>query len=134
MKKRIIIIVVIVVLSGLAIFGLIGNDKTSPESSLPIPTIAPFVPGSAEYIAQKEIVKDPQKEFTIVYDPNSDLYIISILNKPFDTIRLLAEQELVKSLKISEQDACKLKVSIGSPHFANPEQTETFTTFSFCPK
>jgi len=131
MKKRLIIIGIVIVL-GLAIYGLIGNDN-SPLKKLTSPSPAPTIADlNTNYIPQQRVIENAQKDYEIVFDPNSNLYIISILGKPFDKIRLQAEQDLIKKLSISKNDACKIKVNIGSPYYANPDQTEIFHTFSFC--
>lgn len=137
MKKKVFIIIGIVILISLAIIGWSSkNSAPAPSAINPSPSTIPATSLAPVSTApQQEFATDSQHSYQIVYDPNYNFYIISILNTPFDTIRLQAEQDLIKKLNISQDQACaKIKVHIGSPYFANPDQTQSYDTFSFCAK
>jgi len=132
MKKKNLIIGGIILLIILAIYGVTGKKNAGLVPNV-TPTPNETIIPKTTFPPQKNIVEDTQKDYSIVYDPNYEMYIISVLNTSFDKIRLLAEQDLLKKLNLSQENACtQLKVSIGSPYYVNPGQKETYDTFSFC--
>lgn len=124
----------------LIVLAIIGWTSKSPTPTTPLsttntePSTTPSIPlANVSTAPQKEFATDNQNSYKIVYDPNYDYYIISVLGTPFDKIRIQAEQALIKKLKLSETAACsQIKVHIGAPYFANPDQNQTYDTFSFC--
>ena len=68
----------------------------------------------------------------LVYHPKDNFFLISILDSPFESARLAAEQQFLQSLEISESEACKLNVSVTTPRFANPEEAGRNYKLSFC--
>lgn len=124
----------------LIVLAIIGWTSKSPTPQTPAlnPTPSPVSTGTVPLAKvstapQKEFATDNQNSYKIVYDPNYDYYIISVLGTPFDKIRIQAEQALIKKLKLPETAACsQIKVHIGAPYFANPDQNQTYDTFSFC--
>lgn len=118
-------------MAGLAILGWL---TTNPPAETPA-TQTPSTPRTdlpEKLPSQQEFIKNPNQGFVIDYDPNYNLYIISILTPEFDKMRSLAEQALVEKLGIPQSRACELNVSISTPHYVNPNQIETYDTFSFC--
>ncbi len=50
-------------------------------------------------------------QFTLSYDPETSEFFIYVVTAPFDANRLKAEKEFLTLLNITENEACKLKVS-----------------------
>jgi hypothetical protein len=70
--------------------------------------------------------------FTILYMPQWNNFLISITASPFNTNRQLAEQDFLDKLQLSKDQACKLAVTVSSPYFANPEVAGQIFPLSFC--
>ena len=70
--------------------------------------------------------------FEIVFVPEYSQFIISVLATPFGIHRSLAEQEFINNLGISQEEACRLNVTVGTPYFANPEVAGIAYGLSFC--
>ncbi len=136
-NKKYLIIAGVFILVILAIVGW-TTKSPNPQGQTPIPSPSPVSAGTiplakVSTAPQREFATDNQNSYKIVYDPNYDYYIISVLGLPFDKIRLQAEKALIKKLNLSETAACaQVKVHIGAPYFANPDQVQTYDTFSFC--
>lgn len=64
-----------------------------------------IVEGSGVYLAETD-------QYGIFYDSNKKQFQISILDQPIEDIRVLAEQQFIKILDITNIDACKLDVSL----------------------
>jgi len=97
-------------------------SESSEPTPIPTPTLT----------LQKQVIRQPQGKFEIHYTEYNQLYIITILDTPFETIRKQAEQALIGQLNISQKDACsKLKVTISAPYFVDPS-AKPQTRFSFC--
>lgn len=135
MKKKVIIGLGITILLVLAIIGWISTPKNQ-SSTLPTlsPSPTPFQTSISTSIASQQDIVPQNNDYAIVYDPVYDSYIINIFSSSFDKVRQIAEQALLKKLNLTENAACsKIKVSIGSPRWANPAQP-SYDTFSFCAK
>ena len=96
-------------------------------------------------ITVKNITKEPVRENTsgdIQFDSTSsyeftyfkpeDRFLISITGSPFERVRLEAEASFVSQLGIDKAAACKLRVSITTPAFANPDEAGNTYSLSFC--
>lgn len=70
--------------------------------------------------------------YTVSYFPDFDSILISITASPFQANRLEAEQDLLRTLSLSAQDACKIDVTITTPNFANPDHAGQVYRLSFC--
>lgn len=73
-----------------------------------------------------------ERGFTITFFPSNQEYVISITGSPFEDIRAQAETLFLQKLLISRAQACVLKVSINTPHFANPDFSGKVLPLSFC--
>ena len=133
------------------------SETTEPQKTIQ-PTASPFLPKDLEtkidqespkikisgvevnnfYKEATEIKKDgfakfiDKKDYQIMYIPVDNSFLISILSSPFDEIRTEAEKALLDKLKISQQEACYLKVNITTPSYANPEYAGKNYGLSFC--
>ncbi|MBI2573951.1 MAG: hypothetical protein HYV78_00965 [Candidatus Wildermuthbacteria bacterium] len=72
--------------------------------------------------------------YSIVYQKKFDLFIISITGTPFAQIKEQAEQDFLALTESSPQTACRLKVKISTPLYANPEFAGKNFPLSFCGK
>lgn len=73
-----------------------------------------------------------QNYYHVFYFAPDQLFTISIQRSPFDEMREIAEQEFLKSLDVSEENACKLNVQITTPLYANPGKAGQSYRLSFC--
>lgn len=71
-------------------------------------------------------------KYQLVYLQNFNQFIVSILSSPFETIKKEAEIEFLHRLGITENEACKLNVSVTTPYFANPDYSGKNWPLSFC--
>jgi hypothetical protein len=72
------------------------------------------------------------RDYQIIYYPYDEGFLIPILNRPFNDYRVLAEEDFVRALSISKQDACKLKLGITTPFSINPEEAGINWPLSWC--
>lgn len=72
------------------------------------------------------------RTYQLFYYPESQAFLISILSSPFESVRRQAEEAFVGQLDISQQDACRLKVNVTTPSFANPQEAGKIYPLSFC--
>ncbi|MDP2676685.1 MAG: hypothetical protein Q8O83_03300 [bacterium] len=70
-------------------------------------------------------------DFGILYLRKNNSFLISIRTKPIDAARQEAEQEFLRLLGISRNEACNLLISVGAPGVIDPLQKEY--GLSFCP-
>lgn len=73
-------------------------------------------------------------EYQILYMEEFNTFLISILSSPFQKYRFEAESELLNSLGITEEKACKINAEISTPYYANPVESGATYTLSFCDK
>lgn len=138
--------------TGQDINGLPPQFTGSPNPALlePPPTPAPLVipPGDSLtidgvqvnnfYAASRSVDSERTLEltndvnFSILYYPRDESFLVTITNSPFENYRQQAESVLLTLLGVSETEACRLTVSIGTPAFANPEQAGKNYPLSFC--
>lgn len=70
--------------------------------------------------------------YHLVFSPEFNQYLISVLGSPFEKYRQEAENELMNVLQIDTKTACQLKIVITTPFFANPDESGRFYKLSFC--
>jgi hypothetical protein len=71
-------------------------------------------------------------DYHLFYIPSQELFYISITSYPFDKNRTQAEAAFLTALGIGQQEACKLKVDLTTPAYANPDQAGEIFGLSFC--
>ena len=72
-------------------------------------------------------------QYQISYIGRGGFFQISVVHFPFDRVREEAENEFVKILGISKEEACLLPVNLTTPQYANPEYAGEIFPLSFCP-
>jgi hypothetical protein len=127
--KKVLIISIAILIGGLAIYGFLSPGQVRLPGAIITLTPTP-APTSA---AQQIIVANPQRDYEIAHEPLEDLYIISILKDDFDSIRKIAEQDLMTRLNLTPETACDTKVIISAPFYASPDKQQVYNKFSFCP-
>jgi hypothetical protein len=70
-------------------------------------------------------------DIAISYQP-PDYFLVTILGSPFEEYKRKAEEIFHKVLGISQADACRLNVTIGTPYFANPNESGKEYHLSYC--
>lgn len=122
--------------------------KTSPPSQPPNPTLVPTrTPDSIQIsgvpihnILQTgtqindngDTVFVDTPNYEIIYLPEFNQFIITILSTPFETVRLQAEEEFLLKTGTSRTDACKLDVSVGTTYEVDPTKADRNYGLSFC--
>lgn len=74
-----------------------------------------------------------EQAFQIFYYEVDKSFSIAILQEPITDIRKVAEAQLIERLQISENDACKLIISVTVPSFVNENISGQNLGISFCP-
>lgn len=153
MNKKILVIILIVFLLLMSYF-LFKLAKGRPSGLVPQPTpsstsnYSKFKKGDKIIISNVEmndVLSNPVEtnsfgdglilkgnSYQIVYLKNSNNFLISILDSPFEKFKLVAEQEFLRLLGVSEIDACRLNVTVTTPAFANPAEAGGIYKLSFC--
>lgn len=103
-------------------------SPTPTRTTIPIPTYPttdtiqssgvkiknPFV-GAKEFTTQGDALTDKTDTYSIVYLRQFDEFIITVDAEPFESNRLAAELNFIERLGVTQQDACRLNVSISPP-------------------
>lgn len=139
------------ILTIIGIFVSIEDEPVSISEEKPVPTLTSnFNPPDEDKIELSDVrldnpykktgdvnnygdvtfVKDPN--FEIVYFGQTNQFLISVIGSPFYQKRVLAENQFLSSLGISQDDACKLNVIITTPRHANPNEAGKNYSLSFC--
>src|SRR3989338_2321121 len=71
-------------------------------------------------------------QYQIGYIGRGGFFQILVLDFPFDRVREEAENEFVKILGISKEEACLLPVNLTTHQYANPEYAGEIFPLSFC--
>lgn len=72
------------------------------------------------------------EKYQILYFPKYNKFLFSILSSPFVDIKKETEEDFLKTLGISQEDACRLPIEVTTPFFANPDYSGAIYTLSFC--
>ena len=78
------------------------------------------------------VIPDNSPDHSIVYLNEHDQFLISVTGTPFFQKRILAEQNFLRILDISAEDACRLDVVVTTPRYANPHEAGEVSGLSFC--
>ena len=71
--------------------------------------------------------------YTVIYDKETGVFNVSLLQKPFGQSRFEAESYLKSLLQISEIEMCELSYSVTVPGFVDQNASGIDYRFSFCP-
>lgn len=136
MKKKIIILIIISIIVVIIGYLFIKSPKNPFSPTLPQPNLDSTnqtVPDFGNNSYFQTLSESSDGAFDILYLPKEDRYLISIYHSPFATNQKLAEKAFLDNLKIDPTQACKLKVVVSTPYFANPDESGQEFPLSFCP-
>lgn len=88
-----------------------------------------FLPNFNQLNPDKAITLMQNPQYSIIYQPGLQRFIIKITSSPFGQTRLTAESNLLNTLKINQTSACELKVDEIDLTATKPN----FVGLSFCP-
>lgn len=71
--------------------------------------------------------------FNIFYDRTDDSFTIALLKEPLGQVRLKAQQFLMTTLGITQDEMCRLNYRIGTTYHVNSFYSGENLGFSFCP-
>ena len=91
-----------------------------------------FLEEAVEASDKKSYVIAERENYHLLYIPESSLFLISIFGSPFSSIRADAENDLLKTLNVSQEEACNMNVVITTPLWANPNEAGPNYKLSFC--
>lgn len=125
--------------------------QVSPQNKQPSPINKQKETSQAEKIEisgikvndfHKNAVSDnPSAGYTLIVQKNNyhifyfdpdELFVISILGYPFEEFQSQAEEEFLKTLSVSKDEACKLNVDITTPLRSNPSKAGKIYKLNFC--
>ncbi|MBI3572041.1 hypothetical protein HY091_00700 [Candidatus Kaiserbacteria bacterium] len=75
----------------------------------------------------------PSNDYHIVYFSKDQSFTIALIKESIGTARLAAEQFLLATLGVSENDLCNLKYYVGTDIYTNSLYAGKNLGFSFCP-
>ncbi len=145
MKKILIICSILIVccIVVLALLGAAAKNKNKPE---PIPagktavqTRQGNLPLQVNDFTQKAVQKtndvaviNTSASYKLVYFFKDQSFLITLLSPPLGQARNLAENDLLKQLGISQQQACQLNVSVRVPGDVDGAYSGKELGLSFC--
>src|SRR3989344_8753208 len=101
---------------------------------VPAPSASPRLPSPRKINPQGDTVYRETREYQIMYTTATDEYLITILGSPFTKYRQEAELVFLRLFTLSADEACALKVVVGTTQFSNPESANQVYGLSFCEK
>ena len=119
-----------------AILGFVTLIVLLVVVNLFIPTGSRIGPAASPEVINKQgdTILFENDDFQITWLAQTDSYIISVNNSPFETYRQQAEQKFIEILSRPTQALCRLTVSVVTPYFANPDESGIEYFLSFCQK
>lgn len=84
--------------------------------------------------SNQDAVFEKNQDYEMVYLPKFNQFLITILSKPFDNARKDAEEDFIKKLGISKEEACRLEINLSVPCKIDLENCGTRHPLSFCEK
>lgn len=151
MSKKFLIIVggtIGVLLIFIVVLWLENTSKQAPIPSSPNPTAVPsrtpekinisgvevnnFLDGGTVINNNKDTQFIKTSEYQVIYLPQFNQFIITILSTPFLTVRQTAEEEFLQKTGVTQEQACRLDVTIGTTYDVDPINAGTNFPLSFC--
>ena len=114
--------------------------KDTTDNNIPENTTVMFEEKISQLSEQAEILnengdlllKPEEKNYKIIYFPETQQFNISIVSSPFDQVRKTAEEDFFQMMGPDRDFVCGLSVVITTPRFANPNQAGSLYKLSFC--
>ncbi len=149
-KIKFLALVIIFLFTSAVLLLLLKNQPTTtPIPPLPTPTlvqIAPrkitisgiqtnnFLSSPIETNKNGDVLFRKTQNYQIAYFKEFNQFGIVIIAPPFEQARSKAENEFLKTLGITQEQACKLNVTVGFSRFAPSEVAGKNFPLSFCQK
>lgn len=139
-NSKIILISIVILALGLALYSFLSGQKGFNPFTTPIPekivvSDIPVKNFEADPIVQNDsgdsLIQQNQ-DFQISFVKQYNQFFVTILNPDFEATRPRAEQVFLNQLGITQQEACKLTVIVGSPIWVNPDLSGQTFGLSFC--
>ncbi len=145
-KKRIIIIVIILILisAGVVFFMLPKQDKGFEKTNSTNPSnisenvqnnfdSSAIYSDSAEKFSGTITFREKQNFNTTYFEEDNNFVILILAKENENDARDEAEKDFLQTLKINEEEACKLDVYLTFPYNVNNELAGENYGLSFCP-
>lgn len=127
MRKKLLFVLLAVAVVGVGFWlGIRRVPGPAPAVSPPEPA-GPPAPTSA--VRQVDMKK---QTYDITYIPSLGEYAVVVYGSPFEPARVEAEQAFLQKLGVTQERACRLKVTVSTPVFVNPEESKQTYGLSFC--
>jgi len=115
-------------------YGFTPEGQKPKFPGAPGPTPTTVIPTAPPYTPPQVLSAPSQSDYKIQYTDYNQLYSIYIYGKNYEQIRLIAEQDLLKKLNLTQAAACgQVKLLVSAPYHAQKTASPTYYSFSFCP-
>ena len=102
-------------------------------TQVPVPNFLDEQPDWAGPEAGYQVAGTEQSEYHIMYFSTGSSFLISLFAEPLGEVRRRAESELRSTLKLSDQDLCKLNIDVAVSDDVNAAYSGRNLGLSFCP-
>ncbi|MEK7129589.1 MAG: hypothetical protein AAB803_01085 [Patescibacteria group bacterium] len=127
MRKKFLFALLAVAVVGVGFWlGVRRAPGPAPAVSPPAPTEPPMPTSTVRQVDMKK------QTYDITYVPSLDEYAIVVYGSPFEPARKEAERAFLQKLGVAPEQACRLKVTVSTPVFVNPEESKQTYGLSFC--
>lgn len=136
-RKFILLLLLIIIIVGLLTYILVAKrfqpkeiTISTEQGNVRIPDITK---NPIENLSAGGVTFQLSDDFSIEYYPEDKGFVITLLNRDIEAAQMKAEQEFLRALEISKENACKLNVSIGVPYSVDENLAGGIYKMSFCP-
>ncbi|MBI5619372.1 hypothetical protein HY950_00235 [Candidatus Gottesmanbacteria bacterium] len=127
MRKRFLFALLAFTVVGVGFWlGIRRVPEPAPVVSPPGPTGPPAPTSAVRRVDMKK------QTYDIMYVPSLDEYAIVVYGSPFEPARKEAEQAFLQKLGVAPEQACRLRVTVSTPVFVNPEESKQTYRLGFC--
>ena len=92
-----------------------------------------FYKNPVEVNSERDALIERTEQYDIVYLAGDSSFLITISRQPFDAARQAAEDDFLKTLQITKEEACRLNVALRVPRFVDENLAGKDFGLSFCP-
>ncbi|MFA6171285.1 MAG: hypothetical protein WCW77_01030 [Patescibacteria group bacterium] len=132
-KKIILVISIAILLSIPLIYFSNTRNRIEIKGVSGFVKVYNFFPFSDNKLDKNTYFIKQNQDFTLSYFNPDSLFLITLENKDVRSARTKAENELLRSLKISRSAACKLNVDLEVPDYVDSGLSGVNYYLSFCP-
>ena len=91
-----------------------------------------FYRGPLEMNDERDALIDRGEDYRLVYLASDGTFLLNIQKLPFEAARQHAEEGLLRTLGIAEEDACRLRVYAAVPRYVDESLAGQIFGLSFC--